>query len=169
MATTPDFLVGLYLRYQRHGEGQPQSETPVSSQNFKSDLKHLAEDLKQFENPHGQTVTHAQTQTHIPAHGHPQVEIQPPPAAARAAQWGYPRGHQFGASPTPAPPPPQPTYTPPPEPLRPTTLDDLLDARSLKMVHDVKLLLNLGSDLEACRALLSMGFERMRILFTQPR
>lgn len=47
-ATTPDALVGLYTRAQRFGS-VAESEAPVSSQNFMSDLKNLAEGLKAFD------------------------------------------------------------------------------------------------------------------------
>jgi hypothetical protein len=51
LATTPDALVGLYLRAQRFGSSSLEADAPVSSQNFISDLKNLAEGLKQFEGP----------------------------------------------------------------------------------------------------------------------
>jgi hypothetical protein len=51
LATTPDALVGLYLRAQRYGASSLEADAPVSSQNFMSDLKNLAEGLKQFEDP----------------------------------------------------------------------------------------------------------------------
>jgi hypothetical protein len=51
LATTPDALVGLYVRAQRFGASSLEADAPVSSQNFMSDLKNLAEGLKQFEDP----------------------------------------------------------------------------------------------------------------------
>jgi hypothetical protein len=51
LATTPDALVGLFMRAQRFGNSSPEQDAPVSSQNFMSDLKSLAEGLKQFEQP----------------------------------------------------------------------------------------------------------------------
>lgn len=51
LATTPDALVGLFLRAQRFGNSSLETDAPVSSQNFISDLKNLAEGLKQFEGP----------------------------------------------------------------------------------------------------------------------
>ena len=47
-ATTPDALVGLYTRAQRFGS-VAEADAPVSSQNFMSDLKNLAEGLKAFD------------------------------------------------------------------------------------------------------------------------
>lgn len=51
LATTPDALVGLYMRAQRFGSSSLEADAPVSSQSFMSDLKNLAEGLKQFESP----------------------------------------------------------------------------------------------------------------------
>ncbi len=51
LAQTPDALVGLYLRAQRFSNATAETDAPISSQNFISDLKHLAEGLKQFESP----------------------------------------------------------------------------------------------------------------------
>jgi hypothetical protein len=51
LATTPDSLVGLYMRAQRYGSVSLEVDAPVSSQTFMSDLKNLAEGLKQFEEP----------------------------------------------------------------------------------------------------------------------
>jgi hypothetical protein len=51
IATTPDALVGLFLRAQRYGNSSLEADAPISSQSFISDLKNLAEGLKQFEAP----------------------------------------------------------------------------------------------------------------------
>jgi hypothetical protein len=51
LATTPDALVGLFMRAQRFGASSLEADAPVSSQHFMSDLKNLAEGLKQFEEP----------------------------------------------------------------------------------------------------------------------
>lgn len=50
IAKTTDVMVSLYLRAKRNKEnGKIEDEAPVSSRNFKSDLKNLAEGLKAFE------------------------------------------------------------------------------------------------------------------------
>ncbi len=51
LAQTPDALVGLYLRAQRSSSVTSETDPPVTSQNFISDLKHLAEGFKPFESP----------------------------------------------------------------------------------------------------------------------
>jgi hypothetical protein len=50
-ATTPDTLVSLYTRAKRFAASSLESDAPVSSQAFMSDLKNLAEGLKQFDEP----------------------------------------------------------------------------------------------------------------------
>jgi hypothetical protein len=50
-ATSPDALVALFRRAQRYGASSLEMDAPVSSQNFMSDLKNLAEGLKQFDGP----------------------------------------------------------------------------------------------------------------------
>lgn len=57
-ATTPDALVGLYMKSQRgsaFAAAQPgfDAEAPASSQAFMSDLKNLAEGLKEFDDSRG--------------------------------------------------------------------------------------------------------------------
>jgi hypothetical protein len=52
LAPNPDSLVALYRRSLRYGGNiDLENEAPISSQNFISDLKNLAEGLKQFEEP----------------------------------------------------------------------------------------------------------------------
>ena len=55
LATNPDALVGLYLRAQRYGNSNLETDAPVSSQVFMNDLKNLAEGLKQFEENEGKS------------------------------------------------------------------------------------------------------------------
>ena len=61
LASNPESLIALYLKAQRSQlqnqrkmESQnpnPQTDAPVSAQNFMTDLKSLAEGLKQFDDP----------------------------------------------------------------------------------------------------------------------
>src|SRR5665213_3819607 len=48
-ASSADLVVSYYMQACRKSAAH--LEAPVSGANFKSDLKHLAEDLKQFEEP----------------------------------------------------------------------------------------------------------------------
>jgi hypothetical protein len=83
IATTPDALVGLFMRAQRYGNSSLEADAPVSSQNFMSDLKSLAEGLKQFEDPKDQRRYAAQAAAAaaaaaagIPAPTAPQQQVQ---------------------------------------------------------------------------------------------
>src|SRR3954468_11192236 len=49
-ANSADLIVSHYLQARRQAAAI-QMEAPVSQENFKADLRHLAEDLKQFEEP----------------------------------------------------------------------------------------------------------------------
>jgi hypothetical protein len=82
-----------------------------------------------------------------------------------------------GAAPAPAPVKPAPaviTPTPPVPPARPSqlvtaptsslqvNLTEQLDAQSLETIREVKLMLNLGSDIEALRALIALGHRQFK-------
>jgi len=51
VATSPDVLVGLYLKAQRQGIVNIDVDAPVSSKKFIDDLKSLKKDFAQFEEP----------------------------------------------------------------------------------------------------------------------
>ncbi|MBY0385244.1 hypothetical protein K2X05_08810, partial [bacterium] len=51
VATSPDVLVGLFLKAQRQGIDHIDADAPVSSKKFLSDLKNLKKDMAQFEDP----------------------------------------------------------------------------------------------------------------------
>lgn len=51
VATSPDVLVGLFLKAQRQGIDNIDVDAPVSSKKFLSDLKNLKKDMAQFEDP----------------------------------------------------------------------------------------------------------------------
>ncbi len=90
LASNPESLIALYLKAQRSQlqnqkkmesqNSNPQSDAPVSAQNFMTDLKSLAEGLKQFEDP--------RASAHYQA---PQHHLPPPPGP-----------HQFAAAPMPS-------------------------------------------------------------------
>lgn len=85
LATTPDALVGLYMRAQRFGHSSLETDAPVSSQAFMSDLKNLAEGLKQFEEPQSQRRTSAVS-----------GPMSPPPSGPSPASTPYPEAHLNG-------------------------------------------------------------------------
>ncbi len=64
------------------------------------------------------------------------------------------------------PPPPEVTYTPPaPKPSSSSMDFHSLDQHSLEIIKKVRQHLNLGSDVEALRMLLVLGFEKLQSLF----
>lgn len=132
-AMTADALVSLYLQARRR-TSEWEHEAPVSGENFKSDLKHLAQDLKQFEEssapPQGPPL-HISEPVHAPI-AEPMIRTvpnpQPPPPAPKAPSWN-------------------------------------LDQRTLSAAREVQQRLNLSSEQEALRMLVTLGIERARSLF----
>jgi len=119
-----------------------ESEAPVSSQNFLSDLRQINEALRQFESP--QPAPLAQ-----PTSYHP----NPIPAAATptmTAQMTAPASNQA------------PTPTPIQTPLAPVALN----ARTLETLQEVREKLNLSSDLEALQMLISLGYKQLKPLIS---
>lgn len=62
VATSPDVLVGLFLKAQRQGIDHIDVDAPVSSKKFLSDLKNLKKDMAQFEDPATSAQNSIQTQ-----------------------------------------------------------------------------------------------------------
>lgn len=56
VATSPDALVGLFLKAQRQGIDNIDVDAPVSSKKFLSDLKNLKKDIAQFEEPESSSL-----------------------------------------------------------------------------------------------------------------
>jgi hypothetical protein len=89
-ASSADALVSLYLQARRRASDW-HNEAPVSGENFRADLKNLAEDLKQFEEPsvppqvnhvpHVHTQQEYRHETYAPA-----PPLPPPPKAAPSVQ-----------------------------------------------------------------------------------
>lgn len=120
-----------------------ESEAPVSSQNFLSDLRQINEALRQFESP------------------------QPVPGAAPVAPHvshhiphQAPHGSQPGPIPTAAHPVPGPAPAAAQAPLAPIALN----ARTLEALQEVREKLNLSSDLEALQMLVSLGYKQLKPL-----
>jgi hypothetical protein len=139
MAQSSDSLVALYLRAKRHGD-QPSGDAPASVESFRHQLKTLAHDLQQF-------ITEEE-KPKIPS-SIPQIDDfkEEPRRQAQAA--------------------PTPMVQPQPAPAPQQTGALTLDSHSLEILRKVRNHLNLSSDMEALRMLLSLGFERLQILFRQ--
>lgn len=130
-ATSADLVVSFYLQASRR-KAAVQMEAPVSGETFKADLKHLAEDLKQFE----------------------ESSAAPPPVV-----------HLFSpAEPIFKPEPIPQTHVPRSEPpVKPASWP--VDNRSLACARELQQRLNLSSEMEALRMLVTLGSERAKALF----
>lgn len=161
-ATTPESLVGLYTRNQRFGPDNIKTETrfvssapisplagdddldhlspteaPISAQNFKTDLKTLAEGLKQFDNPRGSRTPIHQVNNSVP----------------------QPSSQHVGQQAT------QPAQQPVPQQLRaPPASFSTLNPLALKMVEDVKTQLMLSSDSEAINMMVAIAYKNLKNL-----
>ncbi|MES2854713.1 MAG: hypothetical protein V4692_02565 [Bdellovibrionota bacterium] len=145
LATTPDSLVGLYMRAQRYGSVSLEVDAPVSSQTFMSDLKSLAEGLKQFEEP---------TPTLKP------TPVAPPQAPVMQA----PQQQTY----VPAPVQAAPTFE---TPSRQTSVNGShqvnvpgLNDRSRQMLQEVRSNLNLSSDAEAMNLMIALAYKNLKSL-----
>lgn len=133
MATSQDMLISMYLKAQRSGDSS--LETP-SIQNFKHELKNLAGLVN---------------------------ELQTPVAAANAANSP---GYQNRNVATPLP--PQANYSqatqqvPPSSNPKHSPLTAQLDEQSMMAIYEVKASLNLSTDSEALRALISLGYRQFK-------
>jgi hypothetical protein len=161
-ANSADLIVSFYLQARRRMTAA-QMEAPVSGETFKQDLKHLAQDLKQFEEPSApppatpnrslssgtfdypepvqyQLHTAPSPQQHTQQHVHLHVQQAPPPPAPAPA----------AAAPAPQPPKGF-TWT--------------ADAKSLAFARELQERFNLSNEGEALRMLITLGIERARDLF----
>lgn len=155
-AKTADALVALYLQSKRRtqewsGNGVDYgSDFPVSGEAFKEDLRSLARDMEQFTvPPTQQSLLHQHQQMHQAAH---QPSLQP-------------------QRPLPESPPQQvPAMSPQNSvntSLKTTPSSDFqwtVDPLSLKRARALQQRLNLSSESEALRMMLSLGFEHFQNL-----
>ncbi|MGE3757022.1 MAG: hypothetical protein AB7H97_04660 [Pseudobdellovibrionaceae bacterium] len=154
LATSAEMLIGLYTRAQRHGDEA--LERP-SLQNFKSELKNLAGIMGEFSD-----------QQQSP----PKIPTAAPAVNPQATTASY----NFELPPSMPMPPPRTHQAPQPQQNHanassmhfevedPTTA---LDIKSRTMIHEVKNQLNLSSDAEALRLVISLGFHKSRTLWSK--
>lgn len=158
-ASSADLIVSCYLQAKRKIAAQ--MEAPVSGETFKNDLKHLVEDLKQFDEPSAPP----QAPSRSPSFG--DFEQEEPPVVtplrpdAHHVQPAQAQYHYVPAQPPPvqAPQPPPPQYRPQPPPAQPGWTPD---ARSLQAARAIQQRFNLSNENEAFRFLISMGIERAK-------
>lgn len=161
LATTPDALVGIYTRARRLGNAAGESDAPVSSQNFMTDLRHLAEGLKEFEEPRETRrsapaqFTSTMAMSNAPQAPPPGVFTQPMPLQTQQnlgqqnlglhANTESVVGHFRMTESNPSP-----------------SLS--LNERSLSMIQEVKNQFNLSTDIEALNMMLSIGYKSLKTL-----
>lgn len=172
-ASSADLLVSYYLQACRKGSSQ--NEAPVSQEHFKQDLRHLAEDLRQFDEPTapptpiqpsrspslGQVeplfvAPQHQTHSHMPApshHGH----------GTNLGHGAHHHGHHTFHAPAPQTQAPPPTHQH--QPARAPSPQWTVDPKSLAIAREVQNKLNLGSEAEALRLLIALGAEKAKQLF----
>ena len=142
MATHPDILVSLFLKAKMQGDSALERPSII---NFKNELRNLAGLMGEFEvvEPGSSFLAapHA-TLKSAPLNQAPAspVSSQLPPAGATSAQ-NSPRS----------------------APAAKTALGEL-DARSLTLIQEVKNQLNLSSDQEALRVLISIGHCKIKFM-----
>jgi len=142
MATSQEILVSLYLKAQRNGEAA--LETP-SIQNFKQELKSLASMMGDLQSPQAQAQAHTQAQMHAPSQPMPHQQVQNPPPQATQPRVRNSMPQSFA-------------------PSAPSSSNFTLDEQSMQAIQDVKHALNLSTDSEALRALISLGYRQFRKL-----
>jgi hypothetical protein len=139
MATSQEMLVSMYLKAQR--DGDQVLETP-SIQNFKQELKSLASMMGEFQPANAPAKNaHTNSQPNMPVNAQQSASTQ---QASYNLKNNMPQS--FAAS------------APPAGHSVSLTLDD----QSLMAIQEVKRILNLSSDSEALRALISLGYKQFQ-------
>lgn len=139
LATTQDMLVSLYLKAQRSGEAS--LDTP-SIQNFKQELKNLASMMGDLHTPQAQAPVQVQPPVQNKNNGvsgfsgltQTIKEAAAHPASVRQNDSGSSLNNNLGQ----------------------------LDLQSLQILTEVRQFLNLSSDIEALRALITLGYKQIK-------
>lgn len=165
LANTADNLVGLYLQSQRRsGKSFSNSDSlaktnPVSSQEFKSDLKNLALGLQQFEEDDSEEEIIPPKKPQAP----PLPNRHPSPLPFAEPHYATTENMTSNQQVNIHIPPMQSSTnfrvnTSAPHP--PPSLQ--LDSRTKEVLKDVQSRLNLSSEGEALRMLVTLGYDRIR-------
>lgn len=174
LAQTPDDLVALYLQARRHGHLK---NTGSSGKSFQSDLKNLAEGLRQFDDrqsgPSASAVTEKVTETtkHSVTFSNP-----PPPPQPPLVEDAYKVRHNsfepaldensfddFSYKKSDEPIVKRPSYEPPrKEKSKKNLAYEHLDKKSQKLVQKAREELNLSQESEALRMLIVLGKEKLK-------
>lgn len=157
MATSKEALVALYLQARRNGVSSLENIAPVSSKDFKNQLQSLATELNQFEkqketlkaqaplNPPQQSVQHSVQQSNeipdVPDFTQNyEIERDPPSARfdERSIEFKVSERRQSGVT---------------------------VDHKSRQMIDTVKAELNIESDTDVVRMLLTLGYDKLKTIF----
>jgi hypothetical protein len=155
-AGSADLIVSYYLQARRRMTAA-QMEAPVSGESFKADLKHLARDLKQFEEPSAPPTQPNRAFAQLQEGPVPQMNFQDPfnpPRVVQPPPQTLPPPHQQ----------PQPTPSAPAasQAHLPKVMTWTIDPRSLAAARELMQRMNLSHETEALRMLVQLGLERMR-------
>lgn len=145
LAQDQNMLVSLYLKAQRNGDAA--LETP-SIQNFKQELKSLANMMGDFQSPQ-QLATTAATQAHIPSHSHAPTMHNPVTTHthATASQAAVSTSHVT-------------TTTVSQSRVSTADMTAGFDQKTMEAVQQVREAFNLSSDGEALRVLVALGIKQ---------
>lgn len=167
MATTPEVLVSLYLKAKLQGDGA--LERP-SIQNFKNELKNLAGMMGEFEVVETPQFAQQSTTLHtvphssdLPLRGISDGLMMPPPAAQTMPSPSSMAANTSALNSASAA---TATATAAPSSAGPANRGQMqgLDTRSWLMIQEVKNQLNLSSEQEALRMLISVGHQKIKNL-----
>lgn len=162
-ATTPDILVGLYTRAKRFASSTPENDAPVSSQNFMSDLKNLAEGLKEFEEPQSNPHRVSIPSSNQVAPTRPGTSFSNIPNGVGLTFAANKTGGIFNGTPSGTP---GGTASAPEKGLENpgTFVTASLSERSRTMIQEVKTQLNLTTDAEAVNMMLAVAYKSLKNL-----
>ncbi len=150
LATSQDVLVSLYLKAQR--DGHSSLETPTI-QNFKQELKSLVNLMGDLQ---GSQATSSASGTTFMAGSAPSSQQPGHHSAQQSSAQNSTNSHSgLGAT----------FNSTPPQGSSSSSAQNLglhLDPQSLSAIAEIRANLNLGSDTEALRALISIGFKHLK-------
>lgn len=150
LATTPDILVSLFLKAQRNGDEA--LDTP-SIQNFKKELKSLAGMMGELDSKSPAGATYAQPMPQAAPqviHHQPPLQQMAPPTHQPAPQVVVQQAKQVNIQ----------------NNHMSMDLAGQMDAKSRAMIAEVREQLNLSSDLEVIRLLVSLGYHKAKNLYS---
>lgn len=142
LATTPDILVSLFLKAQRSGDES--LDTP-SIQNFKKELKSLAGMMGELDSNKPAGAVYAQPMPQAAPqiiHHQPPQQQAPQVVVQQNKQVNIQNNHMS------------------------MDLAGQMDAKSRAMIAEVREQLNLSSDLEVIRLLVSLGYHKVKSLYS---